>query len=199
MPPPTLAELVVGDTPAAWERLGFTVADGRCAIGTTCVLLDGAGDGLRSWVLRDVPPGDIDGLATTVATAGVADPAEHVNGASRIDHVVVTTPDLRRTCGALERAGLELRRVREHSDTLHQGFFRLGEVILEVAGPPHPGDEEAARFWGLVAVVPDVDGLAQRLEPGILGAPRAAVQQGRRIVTVRAEAGLSVALAFITP
>jgi hypothetical protein len=199
MPPPTIAELVVGDAPAAWERLGFTVADGRAAIGTTAVVLDGGGGGLRSWVLRDVPTGDIDGLPTTVATVGATAPGEHANGALHLDHVVVTTPDLARTFGALEQAGLELRRVREHSDTLHQGFFRLGEVILEVVGPPQPGGDEPASFWGLVAVVPDVDELVDRVEPGLLGTPRAAVQDGRRIVTVSREAGLSVALAFITP
>lgn len=199
MPPPTIAELVVGDAPPAWERVGFTVTDGRAGIGTTAVVLDGSGGGLRSWVLRDVPTGDIDGLPTTVATVGATEPGKHPNGAQRLDHVVVTTPDLGRTCGALEQAGLELRRVREHSDTLHQGFFRLGEVILEVVGPPQPGGDDPARFWGLVAVVPDVDELAEGAEPGLLGTPRAAVQDGRRIVTVSKEAGLSVALAFITP
>jgi len=199
MPPPTIAELVVGDAPNAWERLGFTVVDGRACVGTTAVILDGAGGGLRSWVLRDVPTGDIDGLPTTVATAGTTAPGDHPNGAQRLDHVVVTTPDLARTFGALTQAGLELRRVREHSDTLHQGFFRLGEVILEVVGPPQPAGDEHARFWGLVAVVPDVDELARRAETGLLGTPRAAVQDGRRIVTVRKDAGLSVALAFITP
>lgn len=199
MPAPTIAELVVGDEPAAWKRLGFTVDDGHAAIGTTAVALDGGGGGLRSWVLRDVPSGDIDGLPTTVATVGSTDPDEHPNGAQRLDHVVVTTPDLRRTFEALATAGLELRRVREHSDTLHQGFFRVGEVIVEVVGPPQPTGDEPARFWGLVAVVPDVDALAERAEPGLLGAPRSAVQEGRRIVTVSKAAGLSVALAFITP
>ena len=199
MPPPTIAELVVGDAPAAWERLGFTVADGRVAIGTTAIVLDGAGGGLRSWVLRDVPSDDIDGLPTTVATTGSTDPVEHPNRAQRLDHVVVTTPDLGRTFAALSQAGLELRRVREHSDTLHQGFFRLGEVILEVVGPPQAGGDEPARFWGLVAVVPDVDELAANGEPGLFGTPRAAVQEGRRIVTVSKAAELSVALAFITP
>jgi hypothetical protein len=199
MPPPTIAELVAGDEPAAWERLGFAVTDGRASIGATTVVLEGGGGGLRSWVLRDVPPGDIDGLPTTLATAGTADPGQHPNGAQRLDHVVVTTPDLGRTFDALQTSGLELRRVREHSDTLHQGFFRLGEVILEVVGPPQPGGDEPARFWGLVAVVPDVDELAENAEPGLFGTPRAAVQEGRRIVTVAKAAGLSVALAFITP
>jgi hypothetical protein len=200
VPSPTIAELVVGDEPAAWERLGFTVAGDRVAIGATTVVLDGAGGGLRAWSLRGVPPGDLDGLTTSVAGPGEeGEPAEHPNSATRLDHVVVTTPDLNRTFGALERAGMQLRRVREHSDTLRQGFFRLGEVILEIVGPPQPGGDEPARFWGVVAVVPDVDALAAAGEPGLFGSPRAAVQEGRRIVTVRREAGLSLPLAFITP
>lgn len=200
MPPPTIAELVVGDEPAAWQRLGFAVAGDRVAIGATTVVLDGAGGGLRAWALRDVPPGDLDGLTTAVAgPAQESEPGEHPNGATRLDHVVVSTPDLKRTFAALERAGMALRRVREHSDTLSQGFFRLGEVILEVVGPPQAGGDEPARFWGVVAVVPDVDELATAGEPGLFGSPRAAVQEGRRIVTVGREAGLSLPLAFITP
>lgn len=199
MPPATIAELTVGDDPGAWERLGFTIAGGRASIGATVVALDGRGGGLRSWALRDVPRGNIDGLDTTVATAAAAEAGKHRNGAQRLDHVVVTTPDLQRTVGALQHAGLELRRVREHSDTVHQGFFRLGEVILEVVGPPRPSGDGPARFWGLVAVVADVDELASSAEPGLFGEPRAAVQEGRRIVTVSRQAGLSVALAFITP
>jgi hypothetical protein len=198
VPPPTIAELVAGDEPAAWARLGFSVDGDRVSIGSTTVVLDGAGGGLREWSLRDVPPGDLDGLPTTVAGAGQTKAAAHPNGAQRLDHVVVTTPDLKRTFAALQGAGMELRRVREHSDTLHQGFFRLGEVILEVVGPPQPSGDEPARFWGLVAVVPDVDALVADAEPGVFGTPRAAVQEGRRIVTVSRAAGLAVALAFIT-
>jgi hypothetical protein len=199
MAPPTIAELEVGDSPAAWERLGFAAGEGRTAVGATAIALTGGGGGLRAWALRDAPDGDIDGLPTNRAPAAGPAPVAHANGALRIDHVVVTTPDLSRTFRALEAAGLELRRVREHSDTVHQGFFRLGEVILEVVGPPQPSGDGAARFWGLVAVVPDVDELAAGAEPGLLGTPRDAVQAGRRIVTVKEAAGLSVALAFITP
>jgi catechol 2,3-dioxygenase-like lactoylglutathione lyase family enzyme len=198
MPGPTIAELVIGDEPADWERLGFAVDAGRTTVGTTTIVLDGAGDGLRSWTLRDARSTALDGLETGLSDAAPVAAAEHANGATRIDHVVVNTPDLQRTFAALRDAGLDLRRVREHSDTLHQGFFRLGEVILEVVGPPGPAGNGPARFWGLVAVVPDVDALAAAAEPGLFGEPRAAVQEGRRIVTVRRGAGLSVALAFIT-
>ena len=199
MPGPTIAELVVGDEPSSWQRLGFAIDDGRTTIGTTTVVLDGGGGGLRSWALRDAPATKIDGLETRAADGATREPGAHPNGAVRIDHVVVNTPDLQRTFAALQSAGLDLRRVREHSDTLHQGFFRLGEVILEVVGPPQPGGDEPARFWGLVAVVPDVDAIAAETQPGLFGEPRPAVQEGRRIVTVSREAGLSVPLAFLTP
>jgi hypothetical protein len=199
MPAPTIAELVVGDEPAAWARLGFTVDGDRTTVGTSTIVLDSAGGGLRSWALRGAATTAFDGLETTAASAPTVESPAHPNGAIRIDHVVVSTPDLPRTFAALQDAGLDLRRVREHSDTLHQGFFRLGEVILEVVGPPQPAGDGPARFWGLVAVVPDVDVLAASAEPELFGEPRAAVQEGRRIVTVSREAGLSVALAFLTP
>jgi hypothetical protein len=198
-PGPTIAELVVGDEPAAWARLGFAFVGDRAQVGTTTLVLDGQGGGLQSWALRDAATTAFDGLRTTVVDGTPAAPALHPNGASRIDHVVVRTPDLSRTLAALQQAGLDLRRVREHSDTVHQGFFRLGEVILEVVGPPRPSGDGPARFWGLVAVVPDVDALAGQAEPGIFGEPRAAVQEGRRIVTAGRGAGLSVPLAFLTP
>jgi hypothetical protein len=44
-------------------------------------------------------------------------------------------------------------------------------------------------------VVDDVDGL----DPELVGAPKGAVQPGRRIATVRPEAGLGTAVAFMTP
>jgi len=199
MPGPTIAELVVGDEPSSWERLGFAVGDGRTTIGTTTIVLAGGGGGLRSWALRDAPVLAFDGLETHAADGVPAEEDTHPNGALRIDHVVVNTPDLRRTFAALQAAGLDLRRVREHSDTLHQGFFRLGEVILEVVGPPQPAGDDPCRFWGLVAVVPDVDALVAEAEQGLFGEPRAAVQEGRRIVTVSRAAGLTVPLAFLTP
>jgi hypothetical protein len=199
MPGPTIAELVVGDEPSSWERLGFAVDAGRATVGTTAIVLDGGGGGLRSWALRDAPTLELDGLKTEAADGASGDAGTHPNGAVRIDHVVVNTPHLQRTFAALQAAGLDLRRVREHSDTLHQGFFRLGEVILEVVGPPQPAGDDPARFWGLVAVVADVDALAAEAEPGLFGQPRPAVQEGRRIVTVSRAAGLSVPLAFLTP
>src|SRR3954465_3298942 len=133
---PTIAEVVIGDDPAAWRRLGFAVDGDRTVVGATTIVLDGAGGGLRSWALDGVSSTELDGLETVRSNGGASAAREHPNGAVRIDHVVVNTPDLPRTFAALGEAGLDLRRVREHSETLHQGFFRMGEVILDVVGPP---------------------------------------------------------------
>jgi hypothetical protein len=159
-----------------------------------------AGRGLVGWSLRSAASTELDGLATTRSTAPPAPPATHPNGSVSIDHVVVATPDLERTFGALEAAGLKLRRVREAGD-VRQGFFRLGEVILEVVGgAPHAGAEaeEPAVFWGIVFVTEDIEGLAEKLGEQ-LGSVKDAVQPGRRIATVRSSAGLGVPVAFITP
>jgi hypothetical protein len=176
-----LAALELGDAPSAWERLGFAVDGGRCRIGATELSLTGAGGGIAGWTLR------ADGEAPTTA------PPRHPNGAIKIDHVVMTTPDLRGTFAELEALGLELRRIREAGEGRRQGFFRLGETLLEVVGPA--GDEPA--FWGLVVVVEDLDALAQRLGDD-LGSVRDAVQPGRRIATLRAGAGCGVPLAFMS-
>jgi hypothetical protein len=206
--PPTVDELVLAAEPGRWAAAGFTVEDGVVRAGTIRVRLAGedAGRGIVSWSLRDTPTTDLDGLPTTESEAAPAEPGEHPNGAERVDHVVVVTPDLERTTGALAAAGIERRRLREvplgEGRILLQGFFRLGEVILEVvdampldpSAEPEPGDPAA--FWGVVFVVADLDAAAAELGENV-GAPRDAVQPGRRIATVRREAGLGLPVALI--
>ncbi len=187
-----------------WERLGFRLdSGGACRVGAvTLRLRGGEPGGVRGWALAGAAgQGPIDGLPTRrlPAEAALEPAAEHPNGALRVDHVVVMTPDLDRTFAALEAEGFDLRRVRDAGTPerpLRQGFYRAGEAVLEVVGDvPPPGP---ARFWGLVAVVEDLEALAERLGER-LGSPRDAVQPGRRIATVRESAGLSVPLAFMTP
>jgi hypothetical protein len=48
-------------------------------------------------------------------------------------------------------------------------------------------------------IVADIEALAERLGPDRCSAPKEAVQPGRRIATLRSTAGLSPALAFMTP
>jgi hypothetical protein len=125
-----------------------------------------------------------DGLAIVTARAEPAEAAAHRNGARVVDHVVALTDSLARTTAALEGAGFELRRVSGP-----MAFFRFGECILElVERGPGPA------LWGVVFVADDLE----RLGP-LVGGPRDAVQRGRRIATVSREAGLTTAVAFMTP
>jgi len=207
---PLLTSLTIAGDPGPWSTLGFRIVDGRrCTIGTTVIdFTEPDGEtGLVGWELAGDGGGNLDGLPTRWVPAADAAmptaPPVHPNGALRIDHVVVFTPQLDRTTAALAAAGMDLRRTRDAGTPerpLRQAFYRLGEVILEVVGDvADHGPDAPARFWGLVAVVPDVDALPSRLGATRVGAPKAAVQPGRRIATVRREAGLSVPLAFLTP
>ena len=191
---PTLEQLEIADEPADWRALGFDVDDGACQVSTVRLRLVGKGPrrGILDWTLGDGEP-------------GAAAPA-HPNGVARIDHVVLLSPDLDRTVDELRSQGFDLRRIREGETpggSTRQAFFRVGEPILEVVQAPEgtsvardPDGPE--RLWGLAFAVPDLDATAAALGE-LLGSPRDAVQPGRRIATIRAEAGLGPAVAFMTP
>lgn len=194
---PALAGLSIADPPERWEALGFSVSgDGRLALGGVGVQLGADGQGIVGWTLRHVPEGiDVDGLTTSATVDEPPPSAPHPNGATGIDHVVITTGDFDRTARSLEPAGLTLRRVRD-AGGFRQGFRRLGPAIMEVVEVPE--QTGGARFWGLVVVVSDLAALSQRLGPQL--APiRPAIQPGRRIATLSASGGLSVAVAFMDP
>ncbi len=53
-------------------------------------------------------------------------------------------------------------------------------------------------LWGLMAVAPTLEPILASTD-SLVGSVHDAVQPGRRIVTVRREAGSSVPLAFMTP
>jgi len=128
-----------------------------------------------------------------------------------VDHVVVLADDVRATCAEIERAsGAPLKRVKE-GERGTQGFHRLGSVILEVVERRlveprsvesplvEPGGQPSdATYWGFVIVVADIDAAAQHLGPDVIGTPKGAVQDGRRIATVRSGAGLGVPLALMS-
>jgi hypothetical protein len=199
---PALEELVVSGGPEPWRGVGFAAGAGGFQVGTVRVrLAPEAGGGLVGWSLRGATASELDGLPTAPSGATSSHPAaEHPNGALAIDHVVVTTPELERTVEALSGAGLRLRRRRQAGTPeapVHQAFFRVGEVVLEVVQPP---DLEAgpARFWGMVFTVADIEACAAALGER-LGDVRDAVQPGRRIATVRREAGLPLPVALMSP
>jgi hypothetical protein len=206
----TIDEILVGDPPEAWKAAGCTVDDdGSCRIGGVRVRLVGRDGGKRilGWSLRGTPAarlaaGVLDGVPTTASEAPPVEPAPHPNGAQGIDHVVLLTPNLPRTIAALDGIGLSPRGERD-SDTygapMRQVFFRLGEVILELIGQPDSEGEGDPGFFGLAITVADLDATAGLLGEH-LGQVKDAVQEGRRIATLRhRDLGMSVATAFMSP
>jgi len=118
-----------------------------------------------------------------------------------VDHLVVMSPDPDRTTKALAAHGVEPRRQRhtdQYGPPFTQTFFRLGRPILELIGPATPAGSEPARFYGVAFTVDDLDATAALLGDR-LGRVKEAVQPGRRIATLRREAGAGIPLAFMSP
>jgi hypothetical protein len=207
---PTIDELMLADEPDSWTALGFTVVDGRCQLGAVHLRLAGreAGAGLIGWSLRGVANVELDGLSTADSRSSVPGPTPvHPNGVRAIDHVVAMSPALDRTVRALERAGMDLRRIREQptpAGAPRQAFFRLGAEILEVVQEPPDaverggGPARPARLWGLALVVDDLDRAVEGLGSHA-GSIRPAVQPGRRIAPLRRSAGLAIPVALMSP
>ena len=202
--PRRLVGLTVGDRPEAWRAIGFDVDDDRITVGGVTVELvgDGGDRGLLAWSLDPAAGGDVDGLAHRHAPDAMQE-RTHRNGVTAVDHVVVGTPRLERTLQALAAVELHPRRV---VDGLRGGdrayaFLLLGTCVLEVIGPR---DHDAgrtpapARFMGLAFVADGLDAVTAL--DGVAGAPRDAIQPGRRIVTLRTtEHDVSVPVAVLTP
>ena len=219
----TVDEIHVADAPDAWARAGFTVdsagdAAPCCRVGGVRIRLVGShhGSGIVGWSLGGLPAGfsgELDGIATArsddcgAATASTptevnpAAPAEHSNGVTAIDHVVLLSPDPDRTVAAMEALGEHPRRERRGElggQPIRQIFFRFGEVIVEVVGAPAAAGDGPSTLWGITYVTADIDATAaffgERTTP-----VKSAVQPGRRITTVRhRELDISVRTAMIS-
>ena len=198
-----LVELVVADPPESWAAAGFTVEEQEVRIGATTIRLVGGstgGKGITGWTLAGLAsphgtPSDttIDGLPTSFVDAPTAaGPAPvHPNGVVGLDHVVVASPDLDRTIAAFGQVGMACRRIRDtasNGSPMRQAFFRLGDTIVEAvsgdAGTGLGADVAPATWFGLAVDVADLDATAALLGEG-LGAVKGAVQDGRRIATLR--------------
>jgi hypothetical protein len=208
----TIADLFIGDDPLSWRSIGLDVDAGHIAhVGHVRLHFDPGSErrGILSWTLAGTPDEsvtDVDGLPTAhgepAALSALA--PSHLIGAESIDHLVVLTPDIDRTVGAVERLlGLPLRRERDADRdgvAMRQAFFRMGEVVLElVGGPDRDAAGGPARFGGLVFTVTSIEDAVDFLGEDLVSAPKPAVQPGRLIATIRPAAGLAVPLALMTP
>jgi hypothetical protein len=206
--PPTVDALAIADEPPTWRRVGFEVDGEGCEVGSVRLRLVGTerGRGIVGWSVRGAGSLELDGLPTTASARPPAAGGRHPNGVVSIDHLVVITPQLDRTAGVLRSAGFDFRRLREGptpGGSTRQAFFRMGELVLELveapAGTRIASDPDGpARLWGISFLVHDMEFTAAALGE-LLGEPREAVQPGRRIATLRREAGLGPAIAFMTP
>ena len=115
---------------------------------------DPAEHGIVGWEWSGLDPAvtDIDGVPTRVAAPAAPVYADHPLGATRVDHVVVATDSLARTCGAIaDASGAPLRRVRETGE-MRQGFHRVGGLVIEVVERAGLA-EGPASLWGLAICV----------------------------------------------
>lgn len=207
---PELRRLVIAGEPSAWSQAGFAMDGDRTTLGSIeVVLVPGPADGVLGWELAGLATPtrtDLDGIATEAVDRPSPEPVTHPNGVVRTDHVVIRTPDLPRTIGALEEAGFEVRRTRDvpgSSPAIRQVFLWAGEAILEVVGPAEDRDgstgDGPARIWGLALTSDDLDGAAALLGD-LLTTPRDAVQPGRRIAAIDTRTlGIGPSLALMTP
>jgi hypothetical protein len=186
MTAPVLAGVDVAGDAEAWTEAGFLVEDaamgsGRMRIGHVEFRIGLGSKGIAGWTLADEP---------------TVEPADHPNGTTVLDHIVVFTDDPDRTTMSYAELGLEARRVRDVGNGTTQTFFRAGEVIVELVGPiPNVTGE---RCWGLAMTVADLDACAVLLGDR-MGSVKDAVQSGRRIATLRHDAvGLTVPIAFMS-
>jgi hypothetical protein len=195
-----IALLRIGGPVEPWTALGLHVVDDQAVIAGVLLRFEGGPPGLHGWGLADTPVDipliDIDGIPTDAQ----ARPTQLVDSHLPIvgfDHVVINTSSLERTCGAIEAAtGEPLKRIRDVG-SIRQGFHRFHDIVIEVVESPQVVVPEAS-LWGFVWNVADLNELCGQWGPGVVSAPKPAVQPGRFIATVRAHVGLGLPVALMS-
>lgn len=201
---PVLVGLNVPGTPASWEALGFALRGGKFRVGGVTITV---GQALTAWSF-DHPRSAPDQIASVPTTSfceagpGAA-VAVHPNRVGKIDHVVVASNDPSATKAELESAGFRAKGERvigAAQAPKSQCFFWSGELLIELVGPADAGSarQSSAYIWGVTFVVDDFGPLT-RIAGALLSDSRAAIQPGRRIITVSAAAQIGLELAFMTP
>ena len=215
----TIADLWLSSSIEPWHRLGFSSFSVGQPDGLSVSCISIAGLGFRflpeiaepsasgsyatGWTVRsdDATTHSVDGVATRVIAELQPMPElTHQFAVTAIDHVVITTGSLERTCGAItDQLGLPLKRIRDAGHGVRQGFHRAGSLSLEIVERPDLAPETSAEIWGVVFVVDDLDSAIAWLGPDAIGAPRDAVQNGRRIASIKKEVGLGLPVALMSP
>ena len=199
-----LVALHAGGSREPWQKLGLTFVEDSCQLANVVLTVSAHPVGLHGWTICTGTDAsvEIDGISTTLVSSApeLSDRSsigtQHIVG---LDHVVINTDNLDRTCTAIESVlGLEVRREREVGNGVVQRFHKLDNTIIEVVTGPHittPG----ASLWGMVASVDDLFDLAEELGEDITSVPKRATQPGRFISTARGSLGLGVPFALMTP
>ena len=199
---PTIAELHVGDDPSAWERLGFSINDRRCLVGATEVVFSDGPTGIHSWVLRNSMPSQFGPIPTTFTKKPVPEPSiVHPNGSIGFHHVVLMVPEFDIGKTALTSAGVQVEQGRPFGSpgkAMLRSAPKMGDIELELIGPESEDRSRNWDLWGLVIAVDDIDATSELLGD-LLGQVKPAVQPHRRIATLKKEAELGVAVAFLGP
>ncbi|MGB0469217.1 MAG: VOC family protein [Ilumatobacteraceae bacterium] len=194
-------QLFIGGAPSPWGLAGLSPQ------GSPVGSLASTSNATLVWPSEELPSGALeiafDGVQSGADLDGIecaefiSTPDGLESSDSLIDHVVVMTNNLERTCEAVtEVTGCPLKRLREVGE-IRQGFHRVGEggVILEVV---ERADVSRTSLWGLVIATPSFDDLVQAAGD-LVSEPKDAVQPGRRISTVKTKAGLGIPVALMTP
>lgn len=199
-----LLALHAGGQTKSWESIGLKFDGFSCYLADVALEIHEGTPALTGWTIAAEHPGvfDIDGIATTVVAASHSRASSSPCGTEKItglDHVVVNTDNLDRTCDALcERLGVEVRRERDAGNGVVQRFIKLSNTIIEVVTGPHittPG----ASLWGMVISVDNMETWAAHCGPDVTSVPKQATQPGRLISTVRSGVGLGVPFAVMSP
>jgi catechol 2,3-dioxygenase-like lactoylglutathione lyase family enzyme len=208
-----LSSLRCGGGTGPWELLGLDLSGDTVSLGDVDLVISGGSPGLHDWSFtaatgsrsHDLPDEvTVDGIPTGVTRGETVPPPARDGriGHHRVfgvDHVVVMTDDMNRTCAAIEAVlGLEMRRERDLGGGARQCFYKPDNSVLEVVTNPRDA-HGGARLWGFVLSVDDLHGVCADLGPDAVSAPKPATQPGRFISTVRPAVGLGVQVALMSP
>ena len=150
----------------------------------------------RYWTTSSLDPANTGGLNILIVAPprdGVAWPLSEAQGdgaVSRLDHVVVHTPNPDRALGIYgAKLGLDLRLDRSNPDWgVRQLFFRCGDSLVEAgASLRKPASDEPDGFGGLAWQVADIEAAHARIASAgfDVSEPKTGRKAGTRVFTVR--------------